>query len=349
MKNLYSVNSQLRMSSDYQSQIATLSVGDFLTLKIVKKTNGYNDVFAYHDGLPIGEFFAEESRQLFPYVNEINQFNIDVYVKKIHDKDNGQKSVIVDVVVKSDDNFDNDKFLATYKKAPDAVVQDIAQNESHQPPKKTKNKGCLRWVGYGFLALLFFFLVGKCSNDFFGKSGEIEKTKKTNTVKIKTVDVEKNQEEAKKLTPLFSEKKDDFESFSWVSPKSKPQFSNVNGFYCYFAKDSSGVHNLRFRGQYANSDWLFVDALKFNIDGETIDYYPNDVSRDNDSTIWEWYDDLVDAKAFILLSKIANAKSVKVRWIGRQYKEDRTMSSANILSIKNTLAYYKALGGVVTK
>lgn len=149
-----------------------------------------------------------------------------------------------------------------------------------------------------------------------------------------------------KLASFFTSKSDDFNDYKWIKPKVKPAYINNNGFYCYFAQNKDGsVGNFRFVGQYASEDWLFVKSLTFNIDGENINFYPDNVSADNDTSIWEWYDQEVTGSTVDLVRKIAGAKKVKVRFHGNQYYDDKVMSPKYISSIKNTLEYYEALGG----
>ncbi|WP_312750588.1 hypothetical protein [Epilithonimonas hominis] len=150
----------------------------------------------------------------------------------------------------------------------------------------------------------------------------------------------------KDLKKYFTEKKDEFESYSWVKPKSRPIYINQNGFYCYFQKNEDGtVSNLRFVGQYAADDWLFIRNIKFNIDGKTFNYVPNEMKTDHDSTIWEWFDDGSDVYNSEILEALRTAKSAKVRFNGDQYYKDKKISSENLKSIQRTLDYYKALGG----
>ena len=54
----------------------------------------------------------------------------------------------------------------------------------------------------------------------------------------------------------------------------------------------------------------------FNIDGDNVTFIPNDVERDNDyGRIWEWSDEPASLESS-LVEKIANAKSVKVKFNG---------------------------------
>jgi hypothetical protein len=46
-----------------------------------------------------------------------------------------------------------------------------------------------------------------------------------------------------------------------------------------------------------------------------------------------------------LIKKIAYAKSVKIKLVGKQYYDIKTMSSKQIQYFKYSYEYYKALGG----
>lgn len=151
----------------------------------------------------------------------------------------------------------------------------------------------------------------------------------------------------KELAPFFKEKKDEFEGYIWIEPKTKPKYRNQNGFYLCFIKTKEGYPtNLRFVGQYTADNWLFIQTVKFNIDGNIWDYNPNDIKRDNNTKIWEWFDDNVESSNASLIEAIAYAKNpIKVRFIGRQYYDERIISKKEIKSILETIQYYKALGG----
>lgn len=153
--------------------------------------------------------------------------------------------------------------------------------------------------------------------------------------------------------PLFIEKNDEFSDYTWVKPKSAPKYRNRNGIYCYFATKNGSASNFRFVFQYYGGDWLFIQNMVFNIDGENIIIIPSNMETDCNLSIWEWCDELVQSgnatysinEEFI--SKIANAKSVKVKLNGRKYYDTRTLTSSQIKSIKDTYEYFKALGGKI--
>ncbi len=146
----------------------------------------------------------------------------------------------------------------------------------------------------------------------------------------------------------FIIKKDEFSSYgiSWVEPKSRPQYRNQNALYCYFAINNNySVYNMHFVMQYEADSWLFIENCVFNIDGENITYIPSKMERDNNSRIWEWFDERVDNRNISIVRKIANAKSVKIKLNGRQYYDTRTVKANDIASMKKILSFYEALGG----
>ena len=154
---------------------------------------------------------------------------------------------------------------------------------------------------------------------------------------------------------LFVTKKDEFSDVTWVLPKSAPKYRNRNAVYAYFAMEGDTPTNLRFVYQYHADNWLFINSMIFNIDGENITIYPN-MERDcgNGGMIWEWCDEIVrpgrheDSQVNVyFIKKLGAAKSVKVKMNGSQYYNTRTLTSEQIKSIRDTFNYYWALGGNV--
>lgn len=152
----------------------------------------------------------------------------------------------------------------------------------------------------------------------------------------------------KELSPLFNFKKDEFspENLTWIKPKSAPKYLQSSKMYCYFMQDNNGVSNFRFKIQYYASDWLFIRKYQFNIDGKAYEFIPNNVETDHNTTIWEWCDEGITTKQDIeLIKALASAKQVKIKHVGRQYHDIRTVSKKEVESIKNTLDLFFAMGG----
>lgn len=159
---------------------------------------------------------------------------------------------------------------------------------------------------------------------------------------VATVDTIK----VKELSKFFRTKKDEFSTTKsvWYFPKTSPQYTNANGLYLYFSTVNGEPSNLRFRFQYYADDWLFIEYIIFSIDDRVYNYYPTKVDRDNDSNIWEWFDDSATADLNTIIA-LANAKNAKMKIIGRQYHKVKPVTSAQIKSMKQTLELYKAMGG----
>lgn len=154
----------------------------------------------------------------------------------------------------------------------------------------------------------------------------------------------------KELKSFFREKKDEFspDGQTWVKPKSSPAYTNQNGIYCYFQTENNIPNNFRFRVQYYSDEWLFFQKIQFSIDGKAYEYIPLNTENDsgNGGYIWEWFDEGVSSSEDKkLLNALANAKSAKMKFIGRQYYDVKNISKEQINSIKRTIEYYKALGG----
>ncbi len=216
------------------------------------------------------------------------------------------------------------------------------------PPVKNKNKGCLKVFFFllGF-TILAYFISQMNSTPGYTSSTSVQSDTDSNSNSIessKEIMPVVDSARLKELKKLFTEKKDEFENTTWIRPKSRPQYINQNCAYLYFSKSGNTAENLRFVLQYAADDWLFVKDAQFIVDGKNFDYNSGRWNTDHDSGIWEWSDESASQNAALIYA-IADAKNVKYRLSGNTYYKDKTLSSTYIKSIKNTLEYYKLLGG----
>lgn len=156
--------------------------------------------------------------------------------------------------------------------------------------------------------------------------------------------LQERKAELDKLSKNFNQKKDEFSNKTWIFPKNKPKYRNRNATYCYFMKQNNDVCNFRFVFQYVNRDWLFIKDLIFNIDGKVFEYRRLDFNTDcSGGQIWEWCD--LQLSDIDLIRSLENAKRIKIKMNGDKYYDTRTLNSATITSIQETIKYYKALGG----
>ncbi len=153
-----------------------------------------------------------------------------------------------------------------------------------------------------------------------------------------------------KLSKKFWVQKDEFSDRTWIYHNTTPKYRNRNSIHLYFMTENGNTSNLRFCVQYEADDWLFIQNMIFNVDGENITYVPYKMETDcgYGGRIWEWCDEQASSESD-LVEKIANAKTVKIKLNGRQYYNTRTMSAKQIVAFKETLEYYKLLGGSLEK
>jgi hypothetical protein len=174
---------------------------------------------------------------------------------------------------------------------------------------------------------------------------EIKQSKDESTSKNVSVDSIK----IKELKSFFTIKKDEFDpdGTQWMRPKNASKYVNTNNIYCYFEVKNGIAKNFRFRFQYYSDEWLFIQKCQFSIDGKAFEFIPSNVQTDsgNGGYIWEWFDENVRTYDLSLIEAIASANVAKVKLVGRQYYDIKTLSKEQIASVKKTLEMYKAMGG----
>ena len=200
-------------------------------------------------------------------------------------------------------------------------------------------------IGIFFLLVIIGNCGGSDKENTIAESSsqmQLEEISPEDESKIDSIDVVK----IKELKQYFTEKKDEFSDVKWVEPKSRPKYTNQNGYCMYFSVNNGVASNPRFLIQYESDKWLFIKNMIFNIDGENITFTPEKMETDcgNGGRIWEWCDEYA-GNLEPLIKKIAYAKSVKIKLVGKQYYNIKTMSQKQIQYFKYSYEYYKALGG----
>lgn len=138
-------------------------------------------------------------------------------------------------------------------------------------------------------------------------------------------------------------KVDKIEGITWYYDNSTPRPALNSILYGYIGK-ATGSPYLRVYIQYSGETWLFVhkalivaDGRRFEVNGKW--------STDSYTKVWEWNDHLAGQEQMEMLKAVANSKSTTIRFYGRQYIHDRTVTSSEKNGIKNILEGYAALGG----
>lgn len=150
------------------------------------------------------------------------------------------------------------------------------------------------------------------------------------------------------LLPYFNVKKDEFDPNGtvWYTPKSAPKYTNANGIYLYFGVQNNKPMALRFRIQYYAADWLFFSKVQFSIDGNAYEFIPLKTETDHSGgVIWEWFDESLTSSDSNLIHALASAKTAKMKFIGRQYYDIKTITAKQTKDINRALELYNAMGG----
>jgi hypothetical protein len=147
---------------------------------------------------------------------------------------------------------------------------------------------------------------------------------------------------SKKLSPLIK-KCDEFKKLCFYRHKNNSKFRNSNDFGIYIS-ESENDYYLRLSIQYLSDDWLFVTSVQVKADTSVFEIPVEDFERDNDAgEIWEWSDTEVNSYLLSELESISQAKTVKIRFNGRQYYGERTLPPAKIKALKEVLSIYNSI------
>lgn len=224
--------------------------------------------------------------------------------------------------------------------------------------KKFFKFGCLGFLGLFLLLTIIGLVADPSENPAEGtvQSEEVEDMSEEEIAELaaqkKERDslqlVEKRKEDSlaavKKAAALkslssFRKQHDDFNNTTFYQDRRTPVYTNRNFIYPYIGT-SNGRYWMHIKYQYAADDWLFIDQARIKTDNN--DYTINGrFERDNNSGIWEWYDQAVREEQLAMLEDIATSKVAKVRYVGSQYYKDRTLTAKEKDIIKKTIEIYK--------
>lgn len=136
------------------------------------------------------------------------------------------------------------------------------------------------------------------------------------------------------------ESRDDINDATIIRDKRSPDSPDSTNLQCRLFSDKSG-DRLLIRYSYNGKNWLFIESCTLKVDDENTEIKLIDVKRDNKSEVWEWSIHIATPAEHELLLKIATAKSVTIRFHGRQYKHDYELTGAEQRAIQNVLEAYR--------
>ena len=175
------------------------------------------------------------------------------------------------------------------------------------------------------------------------------KEKKLAEEKVKLEKEKAEKERLANATKKMRVKVDDMNDVTWYYDKTSPQYTNYNGFYAYIGTSKGSKPWLRLVIQYAADDWLFIERYIIKVDGQTYnitEHSYGEIKTDNGSGgIWEWLDRKVGYSENQIIKAVANGKDVKIRFNGKDYYKDKTITQQQKAALRNVLDAYEALGG----
>lgn len=219
-------------------------------------------------------------------------------------------------------------------------------------------KKILKIAGIGCAGLIGLFIVFGVISGIIGALSDTDTTQENTENKSTIVDslelkrrkkvedsiAQINSERRKKAEEelsSFRKKEDEFEGTTFYQDPRTPYYTNVNFIYPYIG-NKGNYYWLRLKFQYSADDWLFINHAIILVDGDKFTVTGN-WERDNDTGIWEWLDMSVQDSEHLILERIANSKSAKIRYVGDKYYDDRTITSKEKSIIKKTLDIYDNL------
>jgi hypothetical protein len=131
---------------------------------------------------------------------------------------------------------------------------------------------------------------------------------------------------SKKLSPLIKNC-DDFKKLCFYRHKNNSKYRNSNDFGIYIGESENDYNSVQVKADTSVFE-IPVEAFETDHDG---------------GEIWEWSDTEVDTYLLSILETISQAKTVKIRFNGRQYYKERILSPAKIKALKEVLSIYNSI------
>lgn len=177
---------------------------------------------------------------------------------------------------------------------------------------------------------------------------QVSNAEQIQAAKERLQELEKAEAERLKDEALASLRKeeDKVQKTTWYYPSVFPRYTDIRCYVLpYIGKNSSSAW-LRLRMNYTSrGSWVFWEQITFSIDGSNTTYYYkySDITRDNDTEVWEYNDIPVNDKELKLLNAIAESEETIVRFQGDDYHHDFTVSASDKAAIKQLLLAYEYL------
>jgi hypothetical protein len=161
--------------------------------------------------------------------------------------------------------------------------------------------------------------------------------------------IDKSIDEQSLAMKKMNKKYDVVNEITWYQDKSSPSYVNHNGFYTYIGQSNDSKPWLRLAIQYTDDNWLFIESYTIKVDGKTYTISENsygEIKIDTRSgVIWEWLNRQVGSSEYEIIKAVSTGKDVKIRFSGKDYYKDKTITEQQKTALRNVLTAYELLGG----
>ena len=134
---------------------------------------------------------------------------------------------------------------------------------------------------------------------------------------------------------------DDVENITWYTPRGA---SDWNQFAVYaYVGDLGSSTSLRLFLATRTPSWVFWERVIFNVDGVPYEVEVEYLKKGSDvgyGILSEWSDMYADASLDRTLRAVAAGSRVKVRFQGRHYRKDVTLSEREIQRLRDAIEFY---------
>lgn len=229
----------------------------------------------------------------------------------------------------------------------------ISKTAKTCPHCGAKNKKPIGIFGGILLALFIIYLIGHIS-----KSANSQTSATTNKgYQKQTIDVAPGSTDAQAATAKLHMRKsvDEVTGTTWFQHKTSPSYLNTRkSISVYFGTSGTKLDHPRIKIQYVSDDWLFIEKYIIKADNISYEISPKYgvIERDNGALssgeigIWEWFDASMTYENIEMVLAIIKSEKAVIRFEGRQYYRDYTISQTEKTGLKETLIVWKKMGGV---
>lgn len=164
-----------------------------------------------------------------------------------------------------------------------------------------------------------------------------------------SIDTMHTEEKKAKALKKLRSKYDDISGVTWYHDKTTPT-TVFNGMYAYIGVKEGDVPWVRLVFQYTADDYLSVQKFIIKADDQifTVDEaeYGEIKTDHSGGTVWEWLDRIATPEDHKIIKAVAESKTTKIRYLGRDYYNDKIVSEKQKVALKNIMQAYNQLVGI---